>query len=172
MYSNPLFRQARLQVRNGSRKPAWFDAAAAHRPFEIGWTRYSKNDPARPKELVFPEDRLRQKYEKFYINESSLYVVDQIPGENMWFQHPADVFSSKQLRLMENENLTEDEAFGIVAQEKAEREYSLELEEKYAKAEAEAMGIKVRPPPPQSGAMNDETADELNRQNLYKINIF
>jgi hypothetical protein len=117
-------------------KPRWFDAVSRHPP------QFPLRDPTkkRPMKIEYPEDRLLAKY-------YSKHPEARLEAMEIWRpqQHSAWKFVQRQLAVMKEEKLSEEDAYKKVEAEIAEVKRKLELEKQLATRQAIEFGLRRAP---------------------------
>lgn len=123
-----MLSDAKIRVRSGMySKPVWFDFMVHHAPMKPV---LPSKGFIKPGKLEYPEDKLR----KIYLERNpaaTLYPLRFLPFENTAkyaITSPADVFASKQIQIMQQKGMTEDEAYYETEKWMKERVYASELE--------------------------------------------
>jgi hypothetical protein len=122
------------------KQPMWLKPALRNEPMKIPFRITSRRDNTKPKDMIFPEDYLRDKFLKMNPEYTvKPYPIFGIFGKNVWYKNAVDLFAQRQYFVM-CKGYSESEAYQIARAEWRKREETFELEARMAGQKSLARG--------------------------------
>lgn len=116
------------------------------------------------KHIRLPEDRLRYLFACAFPKEATK-AHRLLPGESHWFEHPSDRWVSKQMALMSEKNLTEEESWQEMLVQHRKDVQQAELETRYQLQQVQIEGgLPISKPPLETQLVTRRYTDAVSRR--------